>query len=102
VNFTSQSFYEPCIQGRTKGTEVPFPCYDTNSAEKGNMPAAPFDILRRHQDGSFIWLEAASDIQTAKARLQQLFAVMPGEYFVFDQSSQQIVAKLVKPPRNAD
>jgi hypothetical protein len=66
------------------------------------MPAAPFDILRRHQDGGFIWLEAVSDLQTARARLQQLFAVIPGECFVFDQSSQQIVAKLTKPPGRAD
>jgi hypothetical protein len=68
-----------------------------NQRRKGHMPAAPFDILRRHKDGSFIWLEAVFDLQTAKARLHQLCTVTPGEYFVFDQSSQQIVAKLQKP-----
>ncbi len=56
------------------------------------MPADPFDILRRHLDGSLLWLEAASDIQSAKARLRQLDAHAPGEYFVFDQVRQQIVA----------
>jgi hypothetical protein len=58
------------------------------------MSSASYDILRRHSDGSFIWLEAASELSHAKDRLQQLFAATPGEYFVFDQKSQQIVAKI--------
>lgn len=58
------------------------------------MPLSPFDILKRHDDGSFIWLEAARDLHSAQARLQELTAQIPGEYFVFDQQSQQIVAKL--------
>jgi len=56
------------------------------------VPTAPFDILRRHFDGSFIWLEGASDLNIARARLQTLQAHVPGDYFVFDQASQQIVA----------
>lgn len=58
------------------------------------MPSAPFDILRRHRDGSLIWLESASELDDARTRLQQLSAGLPGEYFVFDQKSQQIVAKV--------
>jgi len=58
------------------------------------MSSAPYDILRRHSDGSFIWLEAASELSQAKDRLQHLYAASPGEYFVFDQRSQQIVAKI--------
>jgi hypothetical protein len=58
------------------------------------MPTAAFDILRRDADGSFIWIEAAQDIQVAKSRLHELCAQTPGDYFVFDQRSQQIVAKL--------
>ncbi|HEY2823209.1 MAG TPA: hypothetical protein VGJ06_19355 [Candidatus Acidoferrum sp.] len=56
--------------------------------------SASFDILKRHGDGSLIWLEAASELAHAKDRLQQLYAVSPGEYFVFDQKSQQVVAKI--------
>lgn len=56
--------------------------------------SASFDILKRHGDGSLIWLEAASELPRAKDRLQQLYAASPGEYFVFDQKSQQIVAKI--------
>ncbi len=70
-----------------------FPLRNQFQEWKGNMPADPFDILRRHRDGSFIWLEAAADIRLAKARLQELWAGAPGEYFVFDQGTQQIVAK---------
>ena len=58
------------------------------------MPAPQWDILRRERDGSFIWMEAAQDLKTAKARLEELIAAAPGEYFVFDQRSQEIVAKL--------
>ncbi len=58
------------------------------------MPLSPFDILKRHQDGSFIWIEAAEDLEFAQARLRDLGARAPGEYFVYDQKSQQIVARL--------
>ena len=58
------------------------------------MPTAQFDILRRHEDGSFLWLETAQQIEIARARLEALYAQSPGNYFVFDQKSQQIVAKL--------
>jgi hypothetical protein len=58
------------------------------------MTLSPFDILKRHDDGSFIWLEAAQDLQAAQARLQELGAKAPGDYFVFDQKSQQIIARL--------
>jgi hypothetical protein len=38
---------------------------------------------------------AAVSLDTAKSRLQELVAAFRGEYFVFDQVTQQIVAKLV-------
>lgn len=58
------------------------------------MRTSPFDILKRHADGSFVWIEDARELHVAQARLQELCARAPGEYFVFDQKSQQIVAKL--------
>ena len=61
------------------------------------MPAIQFDILRRHHDGSLLWLEAAADLKVAKCRLQQLDAVSPGDYFVYDQGSQQIVTRSAEP-----
>jgi hypothetical protein len=58
------------------------------------MSSSPYDILRRHTDGSFIWLEASEELGRAKERLQKLYAAAPGDYFVFDQKSQQIVARI--------
>jgi hypothetical protein len=58
------------------------------------MPLTPFDILKRHDDGGFIWIEAAQDLEAARSRLRDLSARAPGEYFVFDQKTQEIVAKL--------
>src|SRR4029077_17236037 len=60
---------------------------------KDTVPSIQFDILRRHLDGSLLWLEAAANLKVAKCRLQQLHAVSPGDYFVYDQGSQQIVAR---------
>jgi hypothetical protein len=51
------------------------------------MPANPFDILIRHHDGNFLWLEAAADRKVVKSRLEQLHASSPGDYFVFDEGS---------------
>jgi hypothetical protein len=62
------------------------------------MPLSPFDILKRHDDGSFIWIEAAQNLDVAQARLRDLCARAPGEYFVYDQKSQQIVARLSNRP----
>jgi hypothetical protein len=62
------------------------------------MRTTPFDILKCHEDGSFIWLEAAHDLPGAQARLRELSAALPGEYFVFDQRIQQIVAKISNRP----
>ena len=58
------------------------------------MAIAHLDILMRQEDGSFIWLEAVHDLHTAKVRLQQLSSANPGEYFVFDQRTQKVVANV--------
>ncbi|HEY4817363.1 MAG TPA: hypothetical protein VIH67_08020 [Candidatus Acidoferrum sp.] len=62
------------------------------------MRAPHLDILKRQSDGSFVWIEAASDMQEAEQRLSRLASTDPGEYFVFDQRSQQIVAKIANQP----
>jgi hypothetical protein len=60
------------------------------------MRSPHLDILKRQSDGGFVWVETASDIRTAEERISQLARVAPGEYFVFDQRSQQIVAKIAR------
>jgi len=60
------------------------------------MRAPHLDILKRQNDGGFVWIEAASDVLVAEERILNLADKEPGEYFVFDQRTQQIVAKVAK------
>jgi len=55
---------------------------------------APFDLFKRDQQGNFVWLEAATDLQSARMRLKELSIRMPGEYLAFDQTTAQIVETL--------
>ena len=54
----------------------------------------PFDLLRRDPDGSVIWLEAAADLVRARARLRELASRTPGEYVLFDHTSQETLEKI--------
>jgi hypothetical protein len=56
------------------------------------MRTPHLDILKRGVDGSFIWIETVTDLESARNRLKTLAAGAPGEYFVFDHKQQQIVA----------
>jgi len=58
------------------------------------MRTPHLDILKRQNDGSFLWIEAAANLNAAEERLSELAGAEPGEYFVFDQTSQEIVAKI--------
>ncbi len=51
-----------------------------------------FDILKRIDAVNFEWVEVVRELQTAEARVQELQARSPGEYVVFSQRTQQIVA----------
>jgi len=57
----------------------------------------PFDLLRRDPDGSFIWLEAAGDLSLARVRLSELASRVPGEYVLFDHTTQVTVEKISSP-----
>jgi hypothetical protein len=62
------------------------------------MRAPHLDILKRQKDGSFVWIEAVSEIGVAEKRISDLVSSEAGEYFVFDQRTQQIVAKIARQP----
>jgi hypothetical protein len=51
-----------------------------------------FDILKKQPNGEFVWVESATDIQTAKTRLEQLSAESTCEFVVFRQIDLRIVA----------
>ena len=60
------------------------------------MRAPHLDILKKQQDGGFVWIEATTDVQLAEERIAELAEKEQGEYFIFDQKTQQIVAKVAK------
>lgn len=52
-----------------------------------------FDILKQTDALNFEWVEVVRGLQTAEARIRELQARSPGEYVVFSQRTQQIVAR---------
>jgi len=57
------------------------------------MHTPVYDILKK-EGLALVWVEAAFDIGAAKARVEELTDQSLGEYVVFDQRIQQIVANL--------
>ena len=53
-----------------------------------------FDILQKIDDVNFLWIEVVEGLRTAIARIEELQARTSGEYVVFDQRTQQVVAQL--------
>ena len=58
------------------------------------MSLSSFDILRKDRRGKPVLLAVVADLETARFRLSQLASLMPGEYFVFDPRTHQIVAAM--------
>jgi len=56
-----------------------------------------FDILKRDRNGTFLWVEEVTDIETAKARLRQLSAESLDQFVVFRNVDLQIIVS--SPPR---
>jgi hypothetical protein len=54
----------------------------------------PMDIFKEDLGGKPVWVDAVGDLENARRRLSQLASVIPGEYFVFDQRTCQIVVRL--------
>jgi hypothetical protein len=44
---------------------------------------SPFDILKKEPEGSFRWYGAASDLESANIRIEELIVLSPGECVVF-------------------
>jgi hypothetical protein len=57
---------------------------------------APLDIFTKDKQGNPVWLDCVTDFKAAQFRLKQLASSTPGEYFVFDQRTQQIAASVVQ------
>jgi hypothetical protein len=59
----------------------------------------PFDIFKVDSTDAVVWIEAASALEAAKVRVQQLMAVSPYEYLIF---SQQTGSRIAIKPVNGD
>ena len=54
-----------------------------------SLPA--LDIFKKDQSGNPVWVDAVTDLEAARHRLNQLASALPGEYFAFDQRTHKIV-----------
>jgi hypothetical protein len=59
-----------------------------------------YDILRKHNEKSLIWLEEAADLEWAELRVKELLSFWPGEYQVFDLQTKQVVLNAASPLAN--
>jgi hypothetical protein len=55
------------------------------------MTALPYDIFKRTDGETLIWVEAALDLDAANARIKELQNGSPEVFVVFNQQTQQIV-----------
>jgi hypothetical protein len=53
---------------------------------------SPFDILKKKPEGSFCRFEAVNDLASANIRVKEVIASSPGEYVVFDQRTNNVIA----------
>jgi hypothetical protein len=50
-----------------------------------------FDIFKRLQNGRPLWITVAPGIEEARARVDRLEAIAPGEYLIYSQTKGIIV-----------
>ena len=53
---------------------------------------SPFDILKKKPEGSFCRFEAVNDLASANIRIKELVALSPGQYVVFDERTNNVIA----------
>lgn len=51
-----------------------------------------FDILKKDRKGTFYWVEAVNDLNTAEARVRQLSADCSEDFVVFREMDLRVVA----------
>jgi hypothetical protein len=59
------------------------------------MRSPVYNLFTEDARGNPVWLDAVADFEAARIRLTQLASVNPGEYFIFNLRTQQIVTRLV-------
>jgi hypothetical protein len=51
-----------------------------------------YHILKKYHDKTLVWVQAVRDLDTANSRVKELEGAFGGDYVVFDQHTQQVVA----------
>jgi len=51
-----------------------------------------FDIFMKLPDGKPLWVEAVEGFENAKLQLEKLVETTPGDYFIFNSRTGEIVA----------
>ena len=51
-----------------------------------------FDILKKLPDGGIVWIESARDLEIAQGRIKLFATYKPGEYVIFCQQTQSLIA----------
>jgi hypothetical protein len=59
------------------------------------MSLPVYNLFTEDARGNPVWLDAAADFEAAHKRLLKLASADPGDYFIFDLRTQQVVASLV-------
>ncbi len=52
---------------------------------------AMFDIFMRLPDGQPVWIKAVNTLEQAEREVAQLAAKSPGDYFIFNVNSGQVL-----------
>ncbi|HLZ92870.1 MAG TPA: hypothetical protein VKQ28_14245 [Candidatus Acidoferrum sp.] len=49
-----------------------------------------YDIFKRDENGGQAWVETVADLESAKSRIIQLCAEVPGQYVVFSERGRVV------------
>ncbi|MGB7753643.1 MAG: hypothetical protein WCF88_18975 [Candidatus Acidiferrales bacterium] len=55
-----------------------------------------YDIFRDLEESGPIWIEAVHGLESAKARVAELLATRPGNYFIYDPLAAKVIASAFK------
>jgi hypothetical protein len=58
------------------------------------MKEPTFDIFTGTSDKNAIWLDTVNGLSNARARMYELAAQIPGQYFIFSGRTHSIVARI--------
>ena len=57
------------------------------------MKEPEYDIFAGRPDGEAMWIESVEGLKDARARMEQIAAEKPGQYFMFSTTNNAVLAK---------